>query len=262
MVSSVEEPLAQGNAAKAAGLVTSALDAVIVLDEEMKVVEWSDAAGELFGIGRAEAVGTDLVELIVPAGLCAGVRDSLVGGEEEGPGAAELLGRRIELPARRGDGVAFRAELTVIRAGSEGAGPTVFARDVSHRLEAERARAHMEQVVAGSRDAVFSKDLQGVVMTWNPAAERLYGYTAEEAIGRHVSFLKPEEVKREADEILASVRRGEHLEAHETRHVRKDGAMIDLSLTTSPIASDVGIPLRRLGDRPRHHRRTPPRAGP
>lgn len=240
MVSSVEEPLEQGNAARAAGLVTSALDAVIVLDEEMKVVEWSDAAGELFGIGRAEAVGTDLVELIVPAGLCAGVRDSLVGGEGEGPGAAELLGRRIELPARRGDGVAFRAELTVIRAGSEGAGPTVFARDVSHRLEAERARAHMEQVVAGSRDAVFSKDLQGVVMTWNPAAERLYGYTAEEAIGRHVSFLKPEEVKREADEILASVRRGEHLEAHETRHVRKDGAMIDLSLTTSPIASDSG----------------------
>jgi len=240
VVSSVEEPLEQGNAARAAGLVTSALDAVIVLDEEMKVVEWSDAAGELFGIGRAEAVGTDLVELIVPAGLCAGVRDSLVGGEGEGPGAAELLGRRIELPARRGDGVAFRAELTVIRAGSEGAGPTVFARDVSHRLEAERARAHMEQVVAGSRDAVFSKDLQGVVMTWNPAAERLYGYTAEEAIGRHVSFLKPEEVKREADEILASVRRGEHLEAHETRHVRKDGAMIDLSLTTSPIASDSG----------------------
>jgi len=239
VVSSVEEPLEQGSAARAAGLVTSVLDAVIVLDEEMKVREWSDAAGELFGIGRAGALGTDLVELIVPAELCPDVRESL-GGEGDAEEAVELLGRRIELPARRGDGVNFHAELTVIRAGAEGGGPTVFARDVSHRLEADRARAHMEQVVAGSRDAVFSKDLQGIVMTWNPAAERLYGYTAEEAIGRHVSFLKPEEVKREADEILASVRRGEHLEAHETRHVRKDGAMIDLSLTTSPIASDSG----------------------
>lgn len=240
MVSSVEEPLEQGNAARAAGLVTSALDAVIVLDEEMKVLEWSDAAAELFGIGRAEALGADLVELIIPAELCPSVRDSIAGGDGERPAAAALLGRRIELPARRGDGGNFRAELTVIRAAPEGGGPTIFARDVSHRLEADRARAHMEQVVAGSRDAVFSKDLQGVIMTWNPAAERLYGYTAEEAIGRHVSFLKPEEVKREADEILASVRRGEHLEAHETRHVRKDGTIIDLSLTTSPIASDSG----------------------
>lgn len=240
MVSSVEEPLQQGNAARAAGLVTSALDAVIVLDEEMKVLEWSDAAAELFGIGRAEALGTDLVELIIPAELCASVRDRLARGAGEPPGAAVLLGRRIELPARRGDGVNFRAELTVIRAAPEGGGPTIFARDVSHRIEADRARAHMEQVVAGSRDAVFSKDLQGVIMTWNPAAERLYGYTAEEAIGRHVSFLKPEDVKREADEILASVRRGEHLEAHETRHLRKDGTIIDLSLTTSPIASDSG----------------------
>jgi PAS domain S-box-containing protein len=235
-VNSVKEPLGQG----AAGIVTSALDAVVVLDPELRVVEWSDAAGELFGIERGAALGADLVELIVPAELCASVRDCLARGEGEPQEGAGSLGQRIELPARRGDGVKFRVELTFVRAASAGAGPTVVARDVSNRLEADRIRAHMEQVVAGSRDAVFSKDLQGVVMTWNPAAERLYGYTAEEAIGRHVSFLKPEDLKREADEVLASVRRGEHLEAHETRHVRKDGAMIDLSLTTSPIASDSG----------------------
>jgi PAS domain S-box-containing protein len=236
VVNSVKEPLRPG----AAGIVTSALDAVIVLDPEMRVVEWSAAAAALFDTGRAAALGGDLLELIVPAELRDSVRHCLAGGEGEPPGDDELLGRRVELPARRSDGTGFRVELTIVRAASAAAGPTVFARDVSHRLEADRTRAHMQQVVLGSRDAVFSKDLQGMMMTWNPAAERLYGYTAAEAVGRHVSFLKPEDLKREDDEILIRVRRGEHLEAYETRHVHKDGAVLDVLLTVSPIGSETG----------------------
>jgi PAS domain S-box-containing protein len=236
VVNSLKEPLGRG----AAGIVTSALDAVLILDEEMRVVEWSDAAGALFGIGRAEALGTDLVELIVPAELRESVRYCLAGGEGEPPGGEELLGRRIELPARHRDGAGFRVELTIVRAAAPGGGPTVFARDVSHRLEADRTRAHMEQVVLGSRDAVFSKDLQAIVTTWNPAAERLYGYSAEEAVGRHVSFLMPDDLKHEAEEILGRIRQGEHIETHETRRVRKDGTELDVSLTISPIGSDSG----------------------
>jgi PAS domain S-box-containing protein len=235
-VNSVKEPLGQG----AAAIVTSALDAVVILDPEMRVAEWSDAAAELFGIGREAALGADLVELVVPAELHESVRYCLAGGEGDPPPDDELLGRRIELPAQRADGSGFRAELTIVRAATAAAGPTVFARDVSHRLEADRARAHMEQVVAGSRDAVFSKDLQGVVMTWNPAAERLYGYTAEEAVGRRVTFLMPEELRHEADEILARVRLGEQMETLETRRVRKDGTVLDVALTISPIGSDSG----------------------
>jgi PAS domain S-box-containing protein len=236
VVNSLKEPLGRG----AAGIVTSALDAVLILDEEMRVVEWSDAAGALFGIGRAEALGTDLIELIVPAELRESVRYCLAGGDGEPPSGEELLGRRIELPARDADGAGFRAELTIVRAATPGGGPTVFARDVSHRLEADRTRAHMEQVVSGSRDAVFSKDLQGIVTTWNPAAERLFGFRAEEAVGRHVSFLIPDDLKHESEEILARVRRGEHLETHETRRIRKDGTELDVSLTISPIGSDSG----------------------
>jgi PAS domain S-box-containing protein len=236
VVNSLKEPLGQG----AAAIVTSILDAVVILDEEMRVVEWNAAAGELFGIDRADALGADLVELIVPAELRESVRYCLGGGEDEPPGGDELLGRRIELPAQRADGAGFRAELTIVRPATPGTGPTVFARDVSHRLEADRARAHMEKVVVGSHDAVYSKDLQGVVTTWNPAAERLYGYTAEEAVGRHVSFLMPDDLKHEADEILARVRKEEHLETHETRRVRKDGTVLDVSLTISPIGSDAG----------------------
>jgi PAS domain S-box-containing protein len=221
-------------------LISSVLDAVVVLDTEEKVVEWSAAAERLFRIEREMALGRDLVELIVAPEMREEVRQCLGGGDGETPAAEDLLGRRIELPARRGDGSEFQAELTIVRAPAPGAGPTVFARDVSHRIEIEQIRAHMELVVAGTQDAVLSKDLDGFVTTWNPAAERLYGYTAEEAVGRHVAFLMPDGLKHEANAILAKVRRGERLETYETHRVRKDGTPIDVSLTISPIASSAG----------------------
>lgn len=101
--------------------------------------------------------------------------------------------------------------------------------------EAERAENHLAAVVRGTQDAVLSKDLEGVVTSWNPAAERLYGYSAEEALGRHIAFVMPDELKHEEREILERVRNGEALETYETRRIRKDGVIIDVSLTVSPI---------------------------
>jgi PAS domain S-box-containing protein len=108
--------------------------------------------------------------------------------------------------------------------------------------EAERFRQHLAEVVRGTQDAVLSKDLEGVVTTWNPAAARLYGYTAEEAIGRHISFLVPPDHKDEEKVILERVKRGERLDTYETERVRADGTRIAVSLTVSPIRS----PLRGL----------------
>lgn len=107
------------------------------------------------------------------------------------------------------------------------------------RGRAERAQNHLAQVVYGTQDAVFSKNLEGVITSWNPAAERLYGYSAEEAIGQHVSFLMPDSLKHEEREILDRVRRGERLETYETQRVRKDGTGIDVSLTVSRIEDPV-----------------------
>src|SRR5690349_20700552 len=101
----------------------------------MRVAEWSEAAAALFGIHRGEALGADLVELIVPAELRDSVRYCLGGGEGDPPADEELLGRRLELPAQRADGAGFRVELTIVRPATPGNGPTVFARDVSHRRE-------------------------------------------------------------------------------------------------------------------------------
>src|SRR5690348_5498085 len=108
--------------------------------------------------------------------------------------------------------------------------------------EAERFRQHLAEVVRGTQDAVLSKDLDGIVTTWNPAASRLYGYTPEEAIGRHVSFLVPADHKDEEMVILERVKRGERLDTYETERLRSDGARISVSLTVSPIRS----PMRGL----------------
>lgn len=108
--------------------------------------------------------------------------------------------------------------------------------------EAERFRQHLAEVVRGTHDAVMSKDLDGIVTTWNPAATRLYGYTAEEAVGRHISFLVPPDHKNEEMMILERIKRGERLETYETERIRADGARIAVSLTVSPIRS----PMRGL----------------
>jgi PAS domain S-box-containing protein len=108
--------------------------------------------------------------------------------------------------------------------------------------EAERFRQHLAEVVRGTQDAVLSKDLDGIVTTWNPAAVRLYGYTSEEAIGRHISFIVPSDHKDEEKVILDRVKRGERLDTYETERIRSDGARISVSLTVSPIRS----PLRGL----------------
>jgi PAS domain S-box-containing protein len=100
-----------------------------------------------------------------------------------------------------------------------------------------QARQHLAEVVRGTQDAVLSKDLFGIVTSWNPAAERLYGYSAEEAVGRHISFLIPPDHKNEEQVILERVRRGERLETYETERIRADGARIAVSLTISQITS-------------------------
>jgi PAS domain S-box-containing protein len=94
---------------------------------------------------------------------------------------------------------------------------------------------HLAQVVRSAHDAVLSKDLEGIVTSWNPAAERLYGYTEAEAVGRHISFLVPADHRGEEMEILARVRRGEFVETYETERIRKDGVRIDVGLTISPL---------------------------
>ena len=95
-------------------------------------------------------------------------------------------------------------------------------------------------IVASSDDAIISKDLNGVIQSWNRGAERIFGYTAQEAIGQPITLIIPKERLQEAD-VLARVRNGHTVDHFETVRRRKDGSMVDISLTVSPIHHDGTI---------------------
>lgn len=112
--------------------------------------------------------------------------------------------------------------------------------DITERKRAEETRALLAAIVESSDDAIISKDLNGVIMTWNNGAERLFGYTAKEAIGQPVTMLIPPDRLDEEPEILRRIRRGERIDHYETVRRRKDGTLLDISLTISPILDDRG----------------------
>jgi PAS domain S-box-containing protein len=112
--------------------------------------------------------------------------------------------------------------------------------DITDRSNAELASRHLAAIVESSEDAIISKTLDGVIQTWNAAAERMFGYTAPEIVGRSVLLLIPPERHHEEDEILGRLRRGERIEHFETVRRTKDGRPLDISLTVSPVKDGAG----------------------
>ncbi|PYY18785.1 MAG: hypothetical protein DMG60_07000 [Acidobacteria bacterium] len=113
--------------------------------------------------------------------------------------------------------------------------------DIDDQKRAEEALTRLAAIVETSEDAIYSKDLQGHVRSWNRGAEKMYGYTAAEMIGQHVSILSPSERKREIDDTLEILRRGESIDHFETVRLRKDGAPVEVSVSISPIRSSSGV---------------------
>lgn len=102
------------------------------------------------------------------------------------------------------------------------------------------ARSHLAAIVASADDAIVSKTLEGVILSWNRGAERMFGWTAAEAVGRHITLIIPEERHAEEADILARIRRGEGIDHFETVRVTKDGRRLSISLSVSPIRDEAG----------------------
>jgi PAS domain S-box-containing protein len=113
-------------------------------------------------------------------------------------------------------------------------------RDVTHRKEIERATARLASIVESSDDAIVSKDLDGIITSWNKSAEKVFGYTSEEMIGRSISILIPAHMVNEEPGILERIGRGESIQNYETIRRKKDGTEIFISLTVSPIRDGAG----------------------
>ena len=112
--------------------------------------------------------------------------------------------------------------------------------DISDRRRSEKALVRLAAIVESSDDAMIGKRLDGTITTWNGGAARLFGYTAEEAIGQNVMLLIPPDRRAEEETILAKLRRGERVEHFDTVRVRKDGGLVDVSVTISPVKDATG----------------------
>jgi PAS domain S-box-containing protein len=148
-----------------------------------------------------------------------------------------------EAVAERPDGtrVPFLAYPTPLRDASGAVvGAVNMLVDISERKRSEHATHLLAAIVESSDDAIASKDLNGIITSWNQGAERLFGYTAEEAVGQPVTMLIPPDRRNEESDILARVRRGERVEHYETIRRRRDGSTVEVSLTISPIRNAHG----------------------
>src|SRR5690242_3230101 len=104
----------------------------------------------------------------------------------------------------------------------------------------DELRAHLAAIVASSDDAILTKSLAGIITSWNQAAERMYGYSAAEAIGRSVTLIIPTDQPDEFPSIMSRLRRGERVDHYETVRQHKDGHRLEVSVTVSPILSGDG----------------------
>jgi PAS domain S-box-containing protein len=219
-----------------AAIVDSSEDAIIGTDVQGTITTWNPAAASLFGFASDEILGESILLLIPPDLHEEQARNWQKLGEGDRIDHYESQWLR-----KGGDRVEIAISMSPIRAASgELIGSAVIARALSARRQEETAAARLAAIVEGSDDAIVAKDLSGVVTAWNSAAERLFGYTASEMIGRSILTIIPPDLQHEEPMILGKIRAGERVTHYETQRLHKTGKRIDVALSMSPIRDRAG----------------------
>jgi PAS domain S-box-containing protein len=223
-------------ALRLAAVVESSDDAIISQALDGTIETWNAAAERLFGYARTDAIGRP-IDLIIPDDC----------REEQGEVLARVLGgatvHHFDTTALKRDATRVAVSLTISPVfAADGAllGVSRIIRDVSGRANLEREALRLAAIVNSSEDAIVSKNLDGIVQTWNHAAERMFGYAANEIIGKSIRLIIPADRMSEEDSVLERIRAGVAIEHFETVRQRKDGSLIEISLSVSPIRAASG----------------------
>jgi len=238
-------------------LLESIPDAIVAVDREGTIVQVNSQTQALFGYPHDELIG-QRIELLVPE------RYRGVHKDHRSDFAAEpkvrRMGAGLDLHGRRKDGTEFPVEISLSPVETDQGMLVLSAiRDISDRkkIEEELRQAHAElarsaerqlwdyrermaAIVDSSQDAIIGKDLNGTIISWNKGAERIYGYTAGEAVGQPISIIVPDDRPDEIPDILEKIKRGEIIGFYESVRLAKDGKRLDVSLTVMPIRSNDG----------------------
>ena len=222
--------------ARLATIVASSDDVIVSKTLEGLITSWNPAAERTFGWTAEEAIGRHIT-LIVPEDRRA---------EEEEVLARLRRGERIdhfETVRITKDGRRIDMSITVspiTDAAGHIVGASKVARDITEWRKDEGAARRLAAIVESSDDVIVSKTLDGIITSWNPAAERTFGWTAAEAVGRHITLIIPDDRRAEEDGVLTRIRRGEHVDHFETVRITKDGRLLDMSITVSPVKDSLG----------------------
>jgi PAS domain S-box-containing protein len=217
--------------AQFAAIVAGSNDAIISKDLNGIILSWNKGAERIFGYTGPEMIGKP-ISVLVPPGYHNDVLDIL---------ERIKRGERIEhyeTKRRRKDGVVLDVSLTVSPIFDDEAnviGASKIARDITEQKRNQMAQAQLAAIVESSEDAIISRDLNGIITSWNKAAEQMYGYTAVEAIGQPITIIVPPDLQNDVPQILERIRKGERIAHYQTKRRAKDGRVLDVSLTVSPI---------------------------
>lgn len=216
------------HARKTAAILESITDSYITLDRNWRFTEINPAAERtILRKRKQELLGREIWKEYPQS----------VGGE---------LWRECMIAAAEQHPVHFEAELSLdgkwheVHAYPSREGLSIYLRDIEARKREQEANARLAAIVESSDDAIFSFDTKGLILSWNPGAEHLFGYSDDEIIGRPLSTLYPADHQDEFPQIMGRLLRGERIDHYETQRIRKDGHRLDVSLSISPIRDPAG----------------------